>query len=174
MTGSMFAGAGPEETERRVEEWAAQFAAKADRYQQMQSRISRVSATESSADGAVRVTVDSGGVVTDLVLSERAGQLRPQQLASQIMDVMRRAQSRLTDRVHDVMQDTVGDDEATVNTVVASYQQRFPEPPQQDEPPAVGGRDMSIGQVDDDAPPPRRRGGTDDDDDGWGDRPLLR
>src|SRR5215211_4294537 len=58
-TGSRFAGAGPEETERRVEQWAAEFAAKADRYQQMQQQISQVSAAESSADGAVRVTVDS-------------------------------------------------------------------------------------------------------------------
>jgi hypothetical protein len=173
----MFAGAGPEETERRVEQWAAEFASKADRYQQMQQQISRVSATESSADGTVQVTVDSGGVVTDLVLSDRASSLRPQQLASQILDVMRRAQSRLTDRVQQVMQDTVGDDEATVQAVVASYEQRFPEPPAP-ESPAYGG-DMRIGEVVDDGPavppgqPPRRPRRTDDDDD-WDNGPLMR
>lgn len=182
MTGSMFTGAGPEETERRVEQWAAQFAAKADRYQQMQRQIAQVSVTESSADGAVRVTVDSAGVVTDLVLSDRAAQLRPPQLSTQIMEVMRRAQSRLTDRVQQVMLDTVGDDQTTVRAVVASYEQRFPEPPPVDTDTGVGGQDLRIGQVEDDAPPttpPRRprppasrdRGW---DDDGWDDRPLMR
>jgi len=182
MTGSMFAGAGPEETERRVEQWAAQFAAKADRYQEMQTRISQVSATESSADGAVEVTVDSAGVVTDLVLSERAGQVRPQQLSAQILDTMRRAQSKLTDRVQQVMVTTVGDDEATVRAVVANYEQRFPEPPPAEADGGVGGRDMRIGQVDDDvAPPPPaapqpppRRPRPPDEDDGWDDRPLMR
>jgi DNA-binding protein YbaB len=188
MTGSMFAGAGPEETERRVEQWAAQFAAKADRYQLMQAEIARVSATESSADGAVQVTVDSGGVITDLVLSDRASQVRPQQLSAQIMDTMRRAQSRLTDRVQQVMQSTVGDDEATVQAVVANYEQRFPEPQPGETDTRVGGRDMRIGQVDDDAPTPptgfpqqqpphqpqRRPRQPADDDDGWDDRPFLR
>src|SRR5215211_7244477 len=172
-TGSRFAGAGPEETERRVEQWAAEFAAKADRYQQMQQQISQVSAAESSADGAVRVTVDSAGIVTDLVLSDRAGSLRPQQLAAQILEVMRRAQSRLTDRVQQVMQDTVGDDEATVRAVVASYEQRFPVPP----PPSPAGYadDLRIGDVEDDEPrrppsppaQPRPQRRPDDDDDGW-------
>jgi len=174
----MFAGAGPEETERRVEQWAADFAAKADRYQQMQQQISRVSATEASADGAVRVTVDSAGIMTELVLSDRAGQLRPQQLAEQILDVMRRAQSRLTGQVQQVMEDTVGDDEATVQAVVASYEQRFPQPPPP-QTPEYGG-DLRIGDVEDDAPPfqqrpprPPRRTGDDPDDDDW-DGPILR
>jgi len=178
MTGSMFAGAGPGETERRVEQWAAEFAAKADRYQSMQEQISRVSATEQSGDGTVQVTVDSGGVVTDLVLSDRASQLRPPQLAAQLLDVMRRAQSRLTDQVQDVMRSTVGDDEATVQAVVTSYERRFPEPPEA-ESPGYGG-DLRIGDVEDDGPPPnhpwppRRPHRTDDpDDDDWG-GPIMR
>lgn len=145
MTGSMFTGASPEQTERQVQQWAAEYAAKADRYQQMQQQISQVSATESSPDGAVQVTVDSGGVVTDLVLSEKAGQLRPQQLATLILDVMRRAQSGLTDRVQQVMQDTVGDDEATVQAVVTNYRQRFPQPPEPQ--PRSYGSDMRLGDI---------------------------
>ena len=162
MTGAMFAGAGPEETERQVEQWAAKSAAKADRYQAMQELVSRLSATEESADGAVRVTVDASGVVTDLALSDRASQLRPAQLAAQIMDVMRRAQSRLTGQVRQVMDNTVGDDEATVRAVVASYQRRFPEPPEppQPRPPSYGG-DLRIGEIDN------------DEDDDWG-SPIRR
>lgn len=182
MTGAMFAGAGPEETERRIEQWAADFAAKADRYQEMQSRLTQLSATETSGDGAVEVTVDSAGVVTDLVLSDRAGQMRPQQLAAQILDTMRRAQRILTGRVQDVMVSTVGDDPATVDAVVANYEQRFPEPPEQESSRVVGARDIQIGQVEDDgAPPPppppvtgRPKPPPTRDDDDWDDGPLLR
>jgi DNA-binding protein YbaB len=180
MTGSMFAGASPEETGRRVEEWAEQFAAKAERYQWMQAQVAQVSSTEASPDGAVRVTVDSSGVVTDLVLSDRALQLRPQQLSTQILDVMRRAQSRLTGQVAQVMQQTVGEDRATVQSVVASYEQRFPEPPPEAGPEGYGG-DLRLGELEDDTPPPRptpppqrRPRRTDEDDDGWDDRPLMR
>jgi hypothetical protein len=139
-----------------------------------------VSATEQSADGTVQVTVDSGGIVTDLVLSDRATQLRPQQLAAQILDVMHRAQSRLTGQVEYVMQHTVGDDEATVQAVVASYEQRFPQPPPQE--PAGYGGDLRLGDVQDDdparppsqQPPPQKpRRGDDPDDDDW-DGPILR
>jgi DNA-binding protein YbaB len=188
MTGSMFAGATPEQASQRVEEWAQQFAAKAERYQEMQAQVARLSSTEASPDGAVRVTVDASGVVTGLELSERAMQLRPQQLAAQILDVMRRAQSRLTGQVAEVMQQTVGEDQATVQSVVASYQQRFPEPPPEPEPEGYGGQ-MRIGEVEDDTPdgaphdtPPSRPAQPrrphprhdDEDDDGWNDRPLMR
>jgi len=93
---------------------------------------------------------------------------------------MRRAQSRLTGQVQQVMRDTVGEDEATVQAVVASYQQRFPEPPPPDSP-AYGG-ELRIGEVEDDAPPrpptsprqpPRRTRPNNDDDDDWG-GPILR
>ncbi|HEY3258911.1 MAG TPA: hypothetical protein VGJ95_01355, partial [Pseudonocardiaceae bacterium] len=88
MTGAMFAGAGPEETERRIEQWAADVVTKADRYQTMQEQISRLSATERSADSAVQVTVDSSGALTDLVLSDHSSRLRLPQLAAQILDVV--------------------------------------------------------------------------------------
>lgn len=181
----MFAGASPDETERRLEEWAAQFAAKADRYQEMQARLSTISATEESPDGAVRVTVDSAGLLTGLELTDHAAQHRPPQLAALIMEVVRLAQSRLPNRVEQVMQETVGEDQVTVQTVVGSYEQRFPEPPPLEQP-GYGGQDMRIGQVEDDGPAhrppphrpqppqPRRPRRTGDDDDGWDDRPLMR
>ena len=178
MTGAAFGNqfGGGADAERRVEQWAAQVAEKAQRYQDMQAQVAEIRVTESSGDGAVRLTVGSSGVLTDLELTERAGQLPPRQLAAQIMDTMRRAQGRLSGRVAEVMQASVGDDTETVNTVVASYQQRFPRQPEDDV--ATGDQHLRIGDVEDDpaaprpAQPPRRRP-PDDDDDGW-DRPLLR
>lgn len=177
MTGATY-GDQPSAAQRQVEEWAAQVAQKAERYQAMQARVAGITVTESSSDGAVRLTVGSSGVMTDLELSDRATQQPARQLAAQIMDTMRRAQGRLSGQVAEVMQASVGDDQETVTAVVSSYQQRFPAQPE-DEAPAAGGQQMRIGDVEQDerprtAPPPRRwRPPGQNDDDGW-DRPLLR
>jgi hypothetical protein len=169
--------AGATDAERRVEEWAAQVAEKAQRYQAMQAQVAGISVTEHSGDGAVRLTVGASGVLTDLELTDRAAQVPPRQLAAQIMDTMRRAQGRLPARVAEVMQASVGDDTETVSSVVASYQQRFPEQPDDPTPP-VGTEQMRFGAVDEDPAPPRptppRRPRPPEDDEGWGERPLLR
>jgi DNA-binding protein YbaB len=176
MTGATY-GDQPSAAQRRVEEWAAQVAQKAERYQAMQARVASITVTESSGDGAVRLTVGSSGVMTDLELSDRATQQPARQLAAQIMETMRRAQGRLSGQVAEVMEASVGDDQETVAAVVSSYQQRFPEQPE-DDAPSVGSQQMRIGDVEPDehqrpAPPRRWRPPGDDDDDGW-DRPLLR
>jgi hypothetical protein len=49
-------------------------------------------------------------------------------LAALVLSTMRLAQARITDQVADVLRHTVGDDPATVASMVASYRQRFPEP----------------------------------------------
>lgn len=184
MTGAGFGrqfgdqpGKGATDAELRVEQWANHVAEKAQRYQDMQARVADISVTEHSGDGAVRLTVGSSGLLTDLELTDRAGQLQPRQLAAVIMQTMRRAQGRLSEMVAEVMRASVGDDTDTVDAVVSSYRLRFPEQPEADEP-AVGGQRMRIGDVEDErtpsAPSPSRRPRPgDDDDDGW-DRPLLR
>jgi DNA-binding protein YbaB len=166
------------DAERRIEQWADQVAQKAERYQAMQARVAEITVTESSSDGAVRLTVASSGVVTDLELSDRATEQPARQLAAQIMDTMRRAQGKLSGQVAEVMQASVGDDQETVAAVVSSYQQRFPEQPD-DEAPPVGSEQMRIGQVEPDDGTPRTqptrrwRPPGEEDDNGW-DRPLLR
>lgn len=111
-----------------IEGWAAGLEAKAERYQQMQQRVSEVSATSRSRDGLVRVTVDSGGNVTDLTISDDVRRRSGDEVATAVMSTIRRAQAGITEQVSSVMSETVGDDEATVNAVVSSYRQRFPDP----------------------------------------------
>lgn len=144
---------GAQQAEQQVRAWATGVAAKAQRYAQMQQRVAEITETDTSADGAVRVTVAASGVPTDLQLSPRAGEREPDRLAAEILASMRRAQGRLPARVAEVMAATVGDDEQTVRSVVTSYQQRFPPPP-----------------------PPRRpqQPARDDEDDDFGGGSILR
>jgi DNA-binding protein YbaB len=120
-------GGSAAQAEQQVRAWAAEAAAKVQRYEQMQQQVAEITETDTSADGVVRVTVAATGVLIDLQLSARAREREPDRLAAEILAGMRRAQGRLSARVAEVMAATVGDDEQTVRSVVTSYQQRFPE-----------------------------------------------
>ncbi len=107
MAGPIF-GDDPDEVQRRLEQIAAQVEQKAQRYQSMQQQVAEISVSHRSADGAITVTVAASGNVTDLSLSGRIGQLRPDELATRILDCMRRAQSKLAGQVRDYAEGTGG------------------------------------------------------------------
>lgn len=165
------------QTEQEMRRWAAAVEEKAQRYQVMQAEVARVSVTESSRDDVVRVTVDATGAVTDLVISDKSRDLSGAELSGMVLTTMRRAQSRITDHVAEVMTRTVGDDEQTVATVVDSYRQRFPEPePDPERPSGSVVEEMRLGDVPEDEQPPTRRTRPrppEDDDEDWGGPPIL-
>lgn len=95
----------------------------------VRDRISRLSVTEASRDGTVRVTVSAGGVLTDLVLRERWHQPQPlSTVAAEVMECLGRAQARIPDLLREAMFDAVGPDDPAVHLVVADARKRFPEP----------------------------------------------
>ncbi len=175
-TGSGGFGGSAQQAEQQVRAWAAGAAAKAQRYEQMQQQVAEITETDTSADGAVRVTVAASGVLTDLQLSGRAREREPDRLAAEILAGMRRAQGRLSARVAEVMAATVGDDEETVRSVVRSYQQRFPEQAEQGGRGSGGELRFDLPEDDDPPPPPPRRRppARDDEDDDFGGGSILR
>lgn len=178
-------GGGGLYSEQELDRWVADAKAKAERYQAMQDEVASVSVTESSADGVVTVTVDAGGTVTDLVITDRSRELSGSRLASLVLSTMRRAQSRIPARVAEIMSSTVGDDTETVATVVGNYQNKFPEPPPEEEPrrgwsPA----ELTFGEVEEGPQEPaspaehpqqrHRPARGNDEDDGWENQSFLR
>ncbi len=172
-------GGSPEQVERQLEDWARQAERKAERYQEMGAAVSAVSATESSPDGMVKVTVNASGAVSALELTDRIREQSGPAVAAQIMQCVQRAQAKLAGQVAAAMQATIGGDEqSTIDTVVSSYEQRFPEPVS----PSAGPDDgyKRIGELEDETPPPpveRRqppRRPSDEDDDDFGGGSVLR
>lgn len=104
------------------------------RIERMRTEADQVSVTGTSPDGSVTVTVNSGGVPTDLRITDKALELTGAQVAATVMATMRQAQARLANRMNEVLRDTLGDDTETVDRVLAVYRDRFPEP-ESDEPP---------------------------------------
>jgi DNA-binding protein YbaB len=167
----------PDEMERRLSQWTQEFAAKAKQFHAMRTQVERVAVTESSRDGAVRVTVDSRGMLTDLALTDRIRDMSPPELAVQVMACLRRAQQQLTPLVQDAMQATVGGDEPVVEKVVSGYRERFGEDLSMAPDPMV----LGLGAIEDDiaqrySPPPRRppRAAPPEDEEYFADRGYLR
>ncbi|HUR52556.1 MAG TPA: YbaB/EbfC family nucleoid-associated protein [Gemmataceae bacterium] len=165
----------PEETIRRMDDWAAGFAAKAERYQAAQEQTEQLRLTATSSDGAVSVTVGADGTVTDLTFSNKVRSFPLEELSRQILGTMRRAQAGIADRVAGVMAENLGDeDRETRGALLDSLRGRFPDPDEPGEepppaatpppppvpPPPAGGAAVPPAPAAPQAsPPPRRRTG---------------
>lgn len=172
-------GTDPDQVERQLSQWAQGFADQAGRFGAMRAQVEQIQVTESSTDGAVRVTIDASGAPIDLAFTDKIGGMPPPEVAAQVMTCMRRAQRQLTGRVQEAMVATVGDADQVIENVVEGYRQRFGE----DQPgrPAPDPGVLGLGVIEDDPPrypppPPARRsraapGG---DDENFGDRHYLR
>lgn len=114
--------------ERQIDQWAAQFHNKAQKYQELREHIAMVSSEATGADGAVRVRVNASGVLTELELDERIRNLRPMVIAEEIMTAIRRAQSVLGQMVVTLMKQTVGEDKRSIEVVAENYSKQFPSP----------------------------------------------
>jgi DNA-binding protein YbaB len=108
--------------------WERQVAETAQRFRALQERLSSLSITETSGDGAVKVTVSAAGLLTDLVLRERWHSEPLPALAAEIMDCVRRAQARIPDLLRQAMFETVGSQDPSTHLLLAEAGKRFPEP----------------------------------------------
>jgi DNA-binding protein YbaB len=117
----------PDEVMAGIDRWAQGFAEKAQRYQAAQQQTERLRLTASSANGVVRVTVGADGNVTGLELGNKVRTMPPEDIAAQILDTMRRAQSGIADRVSEVMTAQLGDeDRQTRAELLDNLRTRFP------------------------------------------------
>ncbi|MEU2176638.1 YbaB/EbfC family nucleoid-associated protein [Nocardia sp. NPDC019219] len=106
---------------------AADFERRAERFQELESRMRALTVTEAGKDDRVRVTVDSSGAPTAIDLSPSSRGMDPAVLSAEIMACLRRAQSALRIQVGELVRNTVGDDEAGA-AITAQYAERFPDP----------------------------------------------
>jgi DNA-binding protein YbaB len=170
--------ADPSKAAEELDKWAAGLEQQARQYNELQQQLDQTSATESTQDGSIRVTVDSNGVPTRLEFTEDVRERPPSRLADEVMACMRRAQATLRGRVEELVHTTVSADDPPARNIVAQYQERFPDPAEDTagfDPDA----DDRIGTIEDDTPPPAPRPprpSTEDpsSDDDWTDESPLR
>jgi YbaB/EbfC DNA-binding family protein len=145
-----------DEISRLISDWRAGVNDQAQRYDAARRAIDEVSVTETAAGGAIVLTVDSSGVPTDLRLGEDVGRIKPDMVAAEIMNCLRRAQARLADRVGAVVAQTVGD-EAGAEAIAEEYHLRFPPPPDAAEvppPPTAENANFGLSAMEPEPTPP--------------------
>lgn len=118
----------PSDPDEMLAGFQQQIEAKMHQAQQLQEAASSVQVSTSSRDGAVTVTVDHSGNMADLRLTDAAMRKRPDEASSEILATLRSAQSRLTERMREVMEPVVGGDTETLEAVLGGFRERFPEP----------------------------------------------
>ncbi|GIJ27412.1 hypothetical protein Vqi01_25740 [Micromonospora qiuiae] len=121
----------PDEAQERMQSWAAQVSTRARAAAELSDRVAGLTASASSVDGAVRVTVAATGALTDLRFDDRVQRMRGGDLADIVMTTIAWAQAKLTEQVTSAVHDTVGTDSETGRTVVDSFARRFPAPPEE-------------------------------------------
>jgi hypothetical protein len=104
----------------------------AERLGTVRPQVEQIEVTESSADGAVQVTIDSSGAPIALALTSKISGMPPSEVAAVVMDCMRRAQRQLAGRLRHAVAATVGAEEPgaeepVAEHVVSGHRQRFGE-----------------------------------------------
>lgn len=163
--------------ERMVREWQDRAAEKAEKFNRLQKHVEQISVTESSRDGAIRVTVAS--TCRDLQLAENANNRPMPRLGAEIMRLVQQAQAKIPGQMQQAVEDTVGLADSAAQHVLGQARKHFPEPPPEEEPPR-GTRPNEIRpSAEDDYQPPRRQSSPgrrrpDDFDDDFGNGSFLR
>lgn len=121
--------------QERLQQIATEANRNHERYIAVRAGIDAAEATETTDDGAITVTVGSAGELRDLRLSDKAMRLGPDRLSAQVLIATRRAQSRIADRVQEIVSENVPADDLLGRQIVAKARERFPEPPTE-QPPA--------------------------------------
>ena len=149
----------------------------AGRAEEAKERISQLSGTASSPDGAVTVTVGGGGALRNVSFGPRADEMPKERLAAAIMATAQKAQAQASQQILAIMSPLIGEDSDAMRFV--REQIPSPEEPEDDVRESYPGQQaLDEEPADDPAPPPTRaprRPVADDDDDDYGlDSPLSR
>ncbi|WP_206790019.1 YbaB/EbfC family nucleoid-associated protein [Amycolatopsis sp. MtRt-6] len=164
-----------------IDNWTKRLEENAARYQALADRMQGQTVTERSKDGTVQVTIDSRGLLKDLVIAETAAGKRMAEVSAQVMHLVQRAQARIPELLQQAMAETTGTGDQAAAEIVREAQSTFPAPPPEAEP-AFPEPDRVRRFLPEDAeeppaaprtPPPaqqqpRRRRPADDDDDDFG------
>jgi DNA-binding protein YbaB len=122
----MFEGPDLEAAERRIDDWQAGFEQRAAQARELAGRLAGLTASASSKDGLVTVTVGAGGALTGLELEEGVRRQPAAETARQILATLAAAQDDLTAQATAATAETVGADSETGQAVIASLTRRQP------------------------------------------------
>ncbi|WP_406044925.1 YbaB/EbfC family nucleoid-associated protein [Micromonospora sp. NBC_00898] len=115
-----FAAAG-----RRIDDWESSLAKRAERGRALSQRLSGLTASATSADGAVEATVDTAGTLIALRLDERIRARPAARTAEQVLATTRTAYAELLRQITEATRETLGPDDPVAGAIIDSYGRRL-------------------------------------------------
>jgi DNA-binding protein YbaB len=110
-----------------IDNWESSIKQRAAKAKEFAQQAASITATAKDRDGAVTVTVDSGGMITDLQLSDRIRSRPGHETAQRVLATIRAAQAKLAEQMARTATDVMGEGAAT-KAVLDTYSKRFPTP----------------------------------------------
>ncbi|MFG1992004.1 YbaB/EbfC family nucleoid-associated protein [Actinoplanes sp. NPDC048988] len=107
----------PDASREYLRSWKDDVDRTAARAAAMSEQIERLRVTARDGNGLAEVTIDSGGVLVGLELTDRIHRFEPAVVARAVLSALRDARSKAADRVHDIAVETMGPDSLSARTI---------------------------------------------------------
>ena len=105
----------------RFEAMARKALERGERDRELAARVQAMTATVSSRRKEVTVTVDHGGRVTDMQISDRGVELSGQELSRLVLETIRHAGQEVGKSVGEAVRESWGDDSPETARTLSSY-----------------------------------------------------
>ena len=100
----------PDASRDYLRTWREDAERKAERAGSMAAQIEQLRTSAKDDNDLAEVTVDSAGVLVDLVLTDRIHRNEPEAVARAVMSALRKARMRTAERARDIAVDAMGPD----------------------------------------------------------------
>ena len=134
----------PDASREYLRTWREDAERKAERARSMAAQIEQLRTKATDSNDLARVTVDSSGVLVDLVLSDRIRQYEPQVVARAVMSALREARTKTAEQARDIAVEALGPDSTSAQLITERLQQQLLERP--DAAADASGRDQAVDQ----------------------------
>jgi DNA-binding protein YbaB len=135
----------PEASRDYLRSWRADAERRAERAGSMAAQIEQLRSSAEDDNDLAQVTVDSSGVLVDLVLTERIHRYEPEVVARAVMSALREARTKAAEQAREIAVEAMGPDSMSARVIADRMQQLLERPDTVDDASTRQGGDSSQG-----------------------------
>jgi DNA-binding protein YbaB len=128
----------PDASRDYLRTWREDAERKAERAAAMAAQIEQLRASAKDGNDLAEVTVDSAGVLVDLVLTERIHRFEPQVVARAVMSAVRAARAKAAEQGQQIAVDALGPDSLSAQVIGERLRQQLERPDEEADRPGPG------------------------------------
>ncbi len=115
----------PDGARAYLQDWKSRIDRKAADTQAMSDRLAGLRVTAGDGNGVAEVTVDSGGILVDLRLTDRIHRLAPDVVSRAVLGALRDARLKAAEQTRAVIAETMGPDSVAARAIADRMEQQL-------------------------------------------------